>query len=89
MKQHFKKRVQNIIWHFKSIQDAILLPFLIVITLALAVFLLISLNYTEKTVLRNSEEYTMQLIEQINADLDSYIGYMETISMMVVGNPDV
>lgn len=47
------------------------------------------MTYTENTVLTNSMEYTNQLINQMNSDVDSYIGYMENISQMILMNTDV
>lgn len=60
-----------------------------VIVAALLVFLIISLNYTQETITQNSKEYTMQLIEQVNGDIDSYIDYMENISRLISKNEDV
>lgn len=75
--------------HFKSIRFTILLSFSVLIGFSLSIFLLISLNYTETTVRNNSIEYTTQLIEQVNGDIDSYIDYMENISLLVTSNEDV
>jgi Predicted signal transduction protein with a C-terminal ATPase domain len=66
-----------------------LFSFSALIVCALLIFLLISLNYTEETVLKNSMDYSTQLIEQVNRDIDSYINYMENISSMVTNNSDV
>lgn len=57
--------------------------------LALMLFLLFSLKYTEKTVLENSKAYTMQLVEQVNGDIDSYISYMENIMEIVTHNAEI
>lgn len=59
------------------------------IIFSLLIFLLISLNYTEETVLHNSIDNTSQLIKQVNGDIDSYIEYMENISALVTNNEDV
>ena len=77
--------------HFKSIRGGMIVFFGGLIILALLVFLMISLNYTENTVLDNSQDYTMQLVEQVNKEIDSYITYMENISQMLTGaeNSDV
>lgn len=80
---------KNILGRFKSIRSAILIPFSIVTVTAFMIFLLIALNYTRKTVFENSIDYTSQLIEQVNYDIDSYITYMENISSMIVKNNDV
>lgn len=83
------KREGLLLSRFRSIRTAMLFSFSVLIVSALAVFMLLSLNYTEETVLENSSEYTMQLIERVNADLDSYITYMANISDIVANNKDV
>src|SRR5699024_1790041 len=65
------------------------LSFSSLIVISLFIFLLISLNYTEDTVLDNSIEYSTQLIEQVNTQIDSYINYMENITVLVTNNADV
>lgn len=84
------ERRRNVIFkHFKSIRITILFSFSVLIVSSLTIFLLISLNYTEDTVLDNSIDYSSQLIAQVNADIDSYIDYMENISSLVTNNEDV
>ena len=56
---------------------------------ALFTYFIISLQYTQSTVLENATEYTSQLIGQVNNDIDSYISYMENISFIVANNSDV
>ncbi len=63
--------------------------FSMIIVIALLVFLMISLNYTQERITKNSKEYTMQLIEQVDGDIDSYIDYMENISRLISKNKDV
>lgn len=75
--------------HFKSIRSTMIFSFGILIVMALLPFFMISLSYTEETVLDNSKNYTGQLIEQVNSELNSYISYMENISQMVTKNADV
>ena len=76
-------------FQFKSIRSKILVSFLILIIPMILIVTRISMTYTENTVLTNSMEYTNQLINQMNADVDSYIGYMENISQMILMNADV
>lgn len=71
------------LFHFKSIQSTMIFSFGILVVLSLCTFMMISLNFTEETVLENSKDYTMQLIEQLNSEIDSYIAYVENISQMV------
>lgn len=47
------------------------------------------MTYTENSVVMNSMEYTTQLINQMNSDVDSYIGYMENISQLIMMDGDV
>lgn len=74
---------------FQSIQSTMLFLFSSVIIAALMIFLLISLHYTENTVVENSMDYTTQLVSQVNNDIDSYIEYMQNISLMFSTNSDI
>lgn len=65
------------------------LSFSLLISFALLIFLLISLNYTQDAIIQNSTEYTGQLVKQVNSDIDSYIQYMKNISLMLTYNSDV
>ena len=49
----------------------------------------ISLNYTRSSIFENTVTYNRQLTGQVNADIDSYISYMENISSMLAENLDV
>lgn len=79
----------HILFRFKSIQTTILVSFFVLIMSALTVFFLISLNYTEESIVDNSTNYTEQLIKQVNGDMDSYISYMDNISELLTKNSDV
>ncbi len=74
---------------FKTIRTSVIVYFSALILVALAIFYMISLRYTEKTVMGNSIDYTSRLVTQVNRDIDSYIQYMENISLMMVENEDV
>lgn len=67
----------------KSIRLAMLVSFSTLVIIALSIFLIISLNYTKDTVLENSIEYTTQLVEQVNYQIESYVDYMENITGLV------
>lgn len=84
-----KKKGQNLRFRFKSIQTTILLSFCALIMLSLLVFFVISLNYTKNSIVKNSTEYTQQLIHQVNGNIDSYINYMENTSQMITRSRDV
>lgn len=84
-----EKRKGRLFGGFRSVRSSMICSFAGLIIFALVTFLVISLNYTEDTVLDNSVAYTSQLIGQVNEDIDSYISYMENISMIVSINSDV
>ena len=75
-----KKREMTIFGRFKSIRDAMMLSFSVLVVVAVLIFLLIAMNFTKKTIYENSRTSTSQLISQVNYDIDSYIDYMENIS---------
>lgn len=74
---------------FRTIRGSVIFCFSVLILLSLAIFYMISLRYTEETVLGNSIDYTSRLVKQVNSDIDYYIDYMENISSLVVENTDV
>lgn len=74
---------------FKSIRTTILLSYVLVVMVSVAVFAMVALNYTEKTVLENAEEYSTQLITQANRDIDSYMKYLRNTSILISSNADV
>ncbi len=88
MKKVENKRT-NIIGKFRSIRSAILSSYFLIVMVALAVFAVVALRYTEKTVLENAEEYSIQLIEQVNSDIDSYMDYLHNISVLIAFDGDV
>ncbi len=66
-----------------------IVSFSVLIVSALLIFLMLSINYTQDRILKNSISYTTQIIDLINHDIDSYIDYMENISLLVSNNNDV
>lgn len=84
-----EEKKEHILFRFKSIQTTILLSFFVLVLTALTVFFIISLKYTEESIIDNSTNYTEQLIKQVNSDMDSYISYMDNISELLSRNSDV
>ncbi|GLC78553.1 cache domain-containing sensor histidine kinase [Lacrimispora brassicae] len=76
-------------FQFKSIRSGMLICFLPIILSALLLIYGFSFRYTEKNVLNNSVNGTMQLIEQVNHNIDSYLVYMENISYLMSGDKDL
>ena len=54
MKKIESRRI-NFIGRFRSIRSAILSSYFLIVVIALAVFAMVALRYTEKTVLENAE----------------------------------
>ena len=63
--------------------------FSVLIICAMLIFTVFSMNYLEDAVIENSQDYSMQLIRQVNGNLNSYIDYMENIAYMITENQDV
>ena len=84
-----KKNRFTVLSLFKSVKTTMLCLFSLLIVITMAIFLLISVDYTKKTVLENSTDYTSRLVRQVNRDIDSYIDYMENISSMIIQGGDV
>lgn len=84
-----KKNRFTVLSLFKSVKTTMLCLFSLLIVITMAIFLFISVDYTKKTVLENSTDYTSRLVRQVNRDIDSYIDYMENISSMIIQGGDV
>jgi two-component system sensor histidine kinase YesM len=84
-----KNRKKILLDKFGNIRTTMTVLFSLIIILALLIFLLIALQYTENTVLDNSLNYVGQIIEQVNYDIDSYIEYMENIADIMVDDKDL
>lgn len=74
---------------FRSIQSSIAAAFSCLILFTILVIAVVSYQLSEDAVEKNSREYTYQLIQQVNTNIESYITYMENISHMVLNNYDV
>lgn len=87
--RHEEKQGFHLIEKFSSIRGAILSSYFLVALVSLAVFAVVALHYTEKTVLENAEEYSIQLIQRVNSDIDSYMDYLYNISILITSDRDV
>lgn len=72
-----------------KIQTAVMGVFTLLILVSSIAFFILALGFTEHSVIKNSEEYTEQLIRQVNNDMDSYMNYMKDISSMVYSSRDI
>lgn len=74
---------------FKSIQSTMMLSFSGLMAVAVLIFLMIALNFTSQTIYENSNNYTSQIVRQVNYDIDAYIDYMENISSLMAKSGDI
>lgn len=74
---------------FKSIQSTMMISFSALMAIAVLIFLLIALNFTSRTIYENTNNYTSQIVRQVNYDIDAYIDYMENISSVMAKSGDV
>ena len=84
-----EKKHWNILGKFRSIQNTIFVLTASLVLFAVITVTVISLNYTRSSIFENTVTYNRQLTGQVNADIDSYISYMENISSMLAENLDV
>ena len=84
-----EKKHWNILGKFRSIQNTIFVLTASLVLFAVITVTVISLNFTRSSIFENTVTYNRQLIGQVNADIDSYISYMENISSMLAENLDV
>ena len=74
---------------FKSIQSTMMISFSGLMAFAVLIFLMIALNFTSRTIYENSNNYTSQIVRQVNYDIDAYIDYMENISSVMAKSGDL
>ena len=84
-----KKKRRSLLSQMTSIRQAFFLSSMLLVLAGILIVVLISLRYTNSMVYENSVAYTKQIVRQINADIDSYIQYMENISTLVSSNQDL
>ena len=84
-----EKKHWNILGKFRSIQNTIFALTASLVLFAVITVTVISLNFTRSSIFENTVTYNRQLTGQVNADIDSYISYMENISSMLAENLDV
>lgn len=84
-----EKKYWNILGKFHSIQNTIFVLMASLVLFAVVTVTIISLNFTKSSIFENTVTYNRQLTSQVNADIDSYISYMENISSMLAENLDV
>jgi len=74
---------------FKSIQSIIAFFFSSLFIIIFIITGFIAYYLTEDTARKNSMNYTLKIIENVNRNIHSYIEYMKNISSIVINNKDV
>ena len=74
---------------FKSIQSIIAFFFSSLFIVIFIITGFIAYYLTEDTARKNSMNYTLKIIENVNRNIYSYIEYMKNISSIVINNKDV
>jgi two-component system sensor histidine kinase YesM len=74
---------------FKSIQSIIAFFFSSLFIIIFIITGFIAYYLTEDTARKNSMNYTLKIIENVNGNIHSYIEYMKNISSIVINNKDV
>lgn len=73
----------------KSIQSRIAGTFVMLVLLTALLLIFISYRLSESAVRETAESYTTELINQVNANIQTYITGMKDISLTAMNNPDV
>ncbi len=87
MKQCKKK--QTLFGRFKTIQSTMMVSFTVLMVIAVVTFMVIAVHYTNNSIYENSVNYTTQIVQQVNYDIDSYMEFLENISYIVSRSGDV
>jgi len=74
---------------FKSIRSSISFAFSCLILASIAATTLFSYQLSVDAVQRNSQGYIEEIIKQVNMNIQSYVDYMENISLLAMTNKDV
>jgi len=78
-----KNKKVNILFRFKNLRTTIMIPFLLLLTAAVLVFMFISVTQSRAMMMDTSTDYTSQLVSMINSDIDSYFTNMENIALLI------
>lgn len=76
-------------FRYNSIGTSIILYFMVLIFIMVSVLSIISYQNTIQETEQISIDYTAQLLNQVNTQIDSYIENMKSIGIVVVNNRDV
>lgn len=80
---------KGILHKIKSIRLTVLLPFVLLISAAVLILSIISVAQINDTQTEISIEYTKQLVDMVNNDIDSYVSTMENLAQLVLNDASV
>jgi two-component system sensor histidine kinase YesM len=72
----------------KSLRARINLSFLLIVAIAVVSFLIISINRSSEAIKESSVKNTLQLVQLVNENIESYMENMENISQIVINSSD-
>lgn len=86
-----KKKADGLkaLFQFKSIRTTILFIFVALVSATVLVYMCISVSQNRETVLGTSTEYTQQLVNMVNGDIDSYFANMKNIAQLIMNSADI
>lgn len=84
-----KKKKVSILFRFGSLKMTLLIPFLVLIVATILTYTIISMKRHQEIMFRTSADYTQQLVDMANGDIDSYFLNMENIAQLIMQNVDV
>ncbi len=83
-----KTKKVNILFRFKTLRTSILIPFLLLTVGTVLFFMFISASRTRDMMLESATDYTHQLVDMANKDVDSYFSNLENIAQLIMNSAD-
>ncbi|MDD2970694.1 MAG: sensor histidine kinase [Lachnospiraceae bacterium] len=84
-----KKDGLKTLFRFKSLQTTILTVLVTLVSFTVLIYLIISVRQNRETVLETSTEYTQQLVDMVNVDIDSYFSNMNNMAQLIMDNSNI
>ena len=75
--------------YLRTLQGKLNMCFLLIVAIAVVSFMMIFIVRSKSELQTTSMEYTGQLLQMVNENIDSYIVNMENIAEIVMDNTDV
>lgn len=82
------RSIVRALFRFKSLQTTILAVLITLVSATVLIYMVISVEQNRETVLETSTEYTQQLVDMVNGDIDSYFSNMRNIAQLIMNSAD-